>query len=91
MLVMVPVLLGGCVRRVVDITSDPSGALVRMNGREIGTTPVEVEIVYYGDYDIQLSRAGCEPLSTSAKVNTARSGAARGALGGSSLRGMARL
>ena len=68
LLVMVPALLGGCVRRVVDITSDPSGALVWMNGREIGTTPVEVEIVYYGDYDIQLSRAGCEPLSTSAKA-----------------------
>ena len=64
-----PSLLGGCVRRVVDITSEPSGALVWMNGREVGTTPVEVEIVYYGDYDIQLSREGCEPLSTSAKAS----------------------
>ncbi|MCH2162208.1 MAG: PEGA domain-containing protein [Phycisphaerales bacterium] len=68
-LLLAPALLGGCVRRVVDITSAPSGALVWMNGREVGTTPVEVEIVYYGNYDVQLTREGCEPLSTSAKAN----------------------
>ena len=59
----------GCVRRVVDITTDPDGALVWMNGREVGTTPVEVEIVYYGDYDVQVVRDGYETLSTSAKAN----------------------
>ena len=69
LLVLIPALLGGCVRRVVDITSEPSGALVRLNGREVGTTPVNVEIIYYGQYDVQLIREGCEPISTSAKAS----------------------
>lgn len=53
----------------MDITTEPDGALVWMNGREVGTTPVEVEIVYYGDYDVQVVRDGYETLSTSAKAN----------------------
>lgn len=51
-------------RRVVEITSDPDGATVWLNDREIGTTPVEVEIVYYGEYDVQVAKAGYEPIST---------------------------
>jgi len=55
---------GGCVRRVVEITSEPSGALVWLNDREVGTTPCEVEILHYGEYDLRVIRDGWEPVST---------------------------
>jgi len=60
---------GGCVRRVVNITSDPDGAQVWMNDREVGTTPLEVEIIYYGVYDVQISRDGYQTLTTSGNAN----------------------
>lgn len=52
----------GCVRRTISITSEPAGALVHLNHREIGRTPVEVEFIYYGDYDVRLVKDGYEPL-----------------------------
>jgi hypothetical protein len=55
----------GCVRRTITITSDPEGALCRLNGREVGRTPVEVDFVYYGEYDVVLEKDGYEPLLTS--------------------------
>lgn len=58
----------GCVRRTVTVTSSPSGALVLLNDREIGRTPVTAEITYYGEYDLQLRLEGHEPLDTSAQA-----------------------
>lgn len=55
----------GCVRRTVTITTEPSGALLWLNDREIGRTPVEVDFDYYGTYDVRLERPGYEPLMTS--------------------------
>lgn len=54
----------GCVRRVVEITSEPPGATVWLNDREVGSTPCEVEIVHYGTYDVRLAKPGYEPIST---------------------------
>jgi len=59
----------GCVRRTLSVTSDPSGALVWLNGREIGRTPVDVDFTYYGTYDVQLVADGCEPLLTTGQAN----------------------
>lgn len=59
----------GCVRRVVDITSDPDEAVVWVNDREVGTTPVEVEILHYGKYDIQVLKPGYEPIATGSSAN----------------------
>ncbi|MHC4948105.1 MAG: PEGA domain-containing protein, partial [Planctomycetota bacterium] len=70
LLVLVPVLLGGCVRRTIRITSDPSGALVRLNDREIGRTPVEVDFVHYGTYDVRLRLEGHEPLATAGEARS---------------------
>lgn len=53
--------IGGCVRRVVEVTSEPSGAIVWMNDREVGTTPCTVEILHYGTYDVRLEKPGFEP------------------------------
>jgi hypothetical protein len=55
----------GCVRRKLNITSSPSGALVYLNDREVGRTPVDVDITYYGTYDVRLLKEGYEPLMTS--------------------------
>lgn len=58
----------GCVRRLVTITSEPAGATVWLNDRELGRTPVEAEFTYYGTYDVRLELDGYEPLSTSAEA-----------------------
>ena len=60
---LLPLAAGGCVRRVVEITSEPSGAVVWMNDREVGTTPCEVEILHYGTYDVRVAKDGWEPIS----------------------------
>ncbi len=52
----------GCVRRTIMITSDPEGALVYLNHKEIGRTPVEVDFLYYGGYDVRLVKEGYEPI-----------------------------
>ena len=65
------VLLGatGCVRRTLRITSDPAGALVWLNDREIGRTPVDFDFLHYGTYDVRLELAGYEPMSTSGQAD----------------------
>src|SRR5262245_856487 len=55
----------GCVQRRMTIVSDPPGAVVFVNGRQVGATPVDVPsdlFIYHGDYEIQLWRDGYEPL-----------------------------
>lgn len=52
----------GCVRRTIRITTEPPGALVWLNHREIGRTPVEAEFTHYGTYDLLIKKKGWEPL-----------------------------
>jgi len=59
----------GCVRRTLQITSEPPGALVWVNHREVGRTPIEIDFTYYGTYDVQLAREGHEPVLTSADAS----------------------
>jgi len=54
--------LTGCVRRVIDITSDPPGARVWVNDRDAGRTPCSIEFTHYGRYDVRLRREGFEPV-----------------------------
>ena len=54
----------GCVRRTVTITTEPAGALVWLNDREVGRTPLEVDFDFYGTYDVRLEREGYEPVMT---------------------------
>ena len=44
--------LSGCVERRYTIRTDPPGALVIVNGEEIGPTPVSRSFIYYGDRKI---------------------------------------
>ncbi|MHC4786437.1 MAG: PEGA domain-containing protein [Planctomycetota bacterium] len=55
----------GCVRRTITISTDPPGAMVWLNDREIGRSPVDVDFDYYGTYDVRLEQEGYEPQMTS--------------------------
>jgi len=59
---------GGCVRRTMTVDSDPPGAIVWLNDREVGRTPLDVDFLFYGEYDVRLVREGHEPKLTSGMV-----------------------
>jgi len=61
-------LLFGCVERKLTINTDPKGALVVLNDEEIGESPVTVNFNWYGDYNIRISKEGCETLNTHRKL-----------------------
>lgn len=58
----------GCVRRTLTVTSNPPGALVFLNGTEVGRTPLERDFTWYGTYDVVLRKDGYETLKTRGKV-----------------------
>lgn len=53
-------LLTGCVHRRVTINSSPQGALVRVDGEDIGFTPASVDFTWYGTREVQLLKDGYE-------------------------------
>ena len=57
-------LAAGCVRRTVTVNTDPQGATVILNDEEIGTSPVSVDFIWYGDYDVTVRKEGYETLHT---------------------------
>jgi len=57
-------LLAGCARRSIVVTTEPPGALLWVNDRELGRTPVEFEFADYGTYDVRLELDGYEPVMT---------------------------
>lgn len=50
--------LPGCVFRRMTIRSDPPGALVLLEGEEVGYTPVTLSHTYYGGREITLIKDG---------------------------------
>ena len=66
--ILVLITATGCVRRTVSITTEPPGALVWLNDREVGRTPLEVDFDFYGKYDVRLERDGYEPMMTAARA-----------------------
>lgn len=50
----------GCVERRYTIRTNNPGALVYINGEEIGKTPVSRSFTYYGDREITLVQDGFE-------------------------------
>jgi hypothetical protein len=53
----------GCVARRLIIHSSPPGALVYIDDKEIGTTPLAVNYIYYGTRKIRLVKDGYETLT----------------------------
>lgn len=58
------ILAQGCMHRRMTIRSDPPGALVLVDGEEIGTTPVGYDYTYYGTRNITLIKDGYQTLTT---------------------------
>ena len=59
----------GCgVQRTLQVESDPPGALVYLNGDEVGRTPMRKNFVWYGTYDVQLRKEGYVTESADTKV-----------------------
>ena len=54
----------GCVKRTINIQSSPAGALVWLNDREVGRTPIELDFLYYGEYDLRVELDGYRPIMT---------------------------
>ena len=60
----------GCVERLIKVTSNPPGAAVWLNDREVGTTPVSVPFTWYGEYSLALRKHGYESVITSREAKT---------------------
>lgn len=58
----------GCVSRRMMVYSDPPGALVVLEGREIGYTPCAVDFLYYGTRELTLIKDGYETKQVMQKV-----------------------
>ena len=58
----------GCVEQLLTITSEPQGALVSLNDKEFGRTPVTRDFTWYGKYDVELRREGYESMRTTGQV-----------------------
>lgn len=63
MLMVLCTLTSGCVRRRMTIRSSPPGALVFVDGQEIGRTPVATPFIYYGTRNLRLVKDGYETIS----------------------------
>jgi hypothetical protein len=57
---VVTAFLSGCVERRFRIETNPPGAYVSVNNAPIGPSPVDVQFLYYGDYEIELKKEGFE-------------------------------
>ena len=53
-------LLSGCVRRRMTVLSNPPGATVYLDGKEIGRTPFSTNFDFYGKREFRLVKDGYE-------------------------------
>ena len=60
--------LTGCVSRRMTVNSNPPGALVLVEGREVGYTPVSLDFTYYGTREFTLIKDGYETLTVQQPV-----------------------
>ncbi len=61
---------GGCVRRRLNVRSNPPGALVYVDNQQVGTTPCGVDFTYYGTREIRLVKPGYETLTVNQPIPT---------------------
>jgi hypothetical protein len=70
LLIGMTVLPTGCVRRRLNVRTNPPGALVYVDNQLIGETPCGVDITYYGTREIRLVKPGFEPLAVNQPIPT---------------------
>lgn len=58
----------GCVRRRMTINSNPQGAMVYVDGHQIGKTPVSTDFTYYGTRNIRLELDNHQTLNVKQKI-----------------------
>src|SRR5262245_54406095 len=58
----------GCVRRRLNVRTNPPGALVYVDNQQIGTTPCSVDFTYYGTREIRLVKPGFETLTVNQPI-----------------------
>jgi hypothetical protein len=63
LMMMCALCLGGCIRRMATVSSDPPGAKVWINGVYRGETPVEIPYNWNWYYDIRVEKDGYERLT----------------------------
>lgn len=54
--------------RILTVQSNPPGALVYLNGQEMGRTPVQRDFTWYGTYDVAVRREGYETIKKNEPV-----------------------
>ncbi len=57
------VAMTGCTSRRLTIRSNPPGALVEVDGRRYGLTPVSMDFIHHGTREITISASGYETLT----------------------------
>lgn len=62
--------LAGCVERRMTIRTNPPGALVVLDGQEIGHAPVSTAFTYYGEREIKLIKDGYETKTINQTIST---------------------
>jgi hypothetical protein len=62
------------------VDSRPSGARVLLNGRARGTTPLTLDSLAPGDYEVTLQLSGYQPFTTTVTVSAGARARAAGSL-----------
>lgn len=60
----------GCIKRNLYIVSDPPGATVYFNEREVGETPLDYDFIWYATHKVRLEKEGYEPLEVLETIKT---------------------
>lgn len=63
-------LTSGCVKRNLNIISDPPGATIYLNDKEIGVTPIDFDFMHYATYKVALQKEGYETLEELVSIKT---------------------
>lgn len=70
LLVLLSIAQAGCVHRRVTINSYPQGALVKVDGKDLGYTPASFDFTWYGTREVQLMMDGYETHTEMINVNS---------------------
>jgi hypothetical protein len=68
LLILIALLPMGCVQRQMTVITDPPGAIVSLNDREMGRTPFTKKFLWYGNYDVTIRKEGYQTLKTTAEI-----------------------
>lgn len=60
--------VAGCVSRKITINSQPEGAQVFFDYKQVGETPCSFDFLHYGAHHLELVKEGFENLNTTVKL-----------------------